>query len=64
MNQSKSLDLYDSLIWEQGLRLFAMTNLSENNPFRKEIEEQSCRTIEEIFRVTGGIPAKTETSAP
>jgi hypothetical protein len=40
----------DSLIWEQGIRLFAMTNLSENNPFRPLIEATSVHSIDEIRR--------------
>jgi hypothetical protein len=42
-------DLERSLIWEQGLRLFAMTNLSEGNPFRKAIEEQTTKAIEDLL---------------
>ncbi len=46
------LSLHESMIWEEGLRLFAITNLSEGNPFRKEIEEQASRSLQEIMRVT------------
>jgi len=41
-------EVQESLIWEQGLRLFAMTNLSEDNPFRPMIEEQTIRDVEGI----------------
>ncbi len=44
--------LNESLIWEQGLRLFATTSLSEDNPFRKEIEEQASRSLEELLRAS------------
>jgi hypothetical protein len=40
----------DKVIWEQGLRLFAMTNLSEANPFRKLIEDQAARSIQELMQ--------------
>ena len=58
-SEFSKFDLHESLIWEQGLRLFAMTNLSEGNPFRKEIEEQASRSVEELMRVTS-----THRSAP
>jgi hypothetical protein len=51
-SESAKLDLHESLIWEQGLRLFALTSLSEGNPFRKEIEEQTSRSVEELLRMS------------
>lgn len=51
MNDREMAALEESLIWEQGLRLFALTNLSESNPFRKEIEEQSVKSMEDLFRL-------------
>jgi len=46
------MTLNETLIWEQGLCLFALTTLSEDNPFRKAIEEQAARTFEELLRVS------------
>lgn len=54
-SESTKCNIHESLIWEQGLRLFAMTNLSEGNPFRKEIEEQSVRSVEELLRVSSDL---------
>jgi hypothetical protein len=54
-SESAKLDLHESLIWEQGLRLFAITSLSEGNPFRKEIEEQTLRSVEELLRMSSDL---------
>ena len=42
------VQLEDSLTLQQSIRLFAMANLSEDNPFRPAIEEQTCRSVTEI----------------
>ncbi|GMV66064.1 MAG: hypothetical protein KJ050_09030 [Candidatus Omnitrophica bacterium] len=54
------IGISESLIWEQGLRLFAMTNLSETNPFRKEIEEQSYRSLVELMRISSESTSKED----
>lgn len=51
-SDSGNMTLNETLIWEQGLCLFALTTLSEDNPFRKAIEEQAARTFEELLRVS------------
>lgn len=56
-SEQVKIGISESLIWEQGLRLFAMTNLSETNPFRKEIEEQSYRSLVELMRIGAEDPS-------
>ena len=42
------VQLEDTLTLQQKIRLFAMTNLTEDNPFRPLIEEQTCRSASEL----------------
>lgn len=51
-SESSEFTLNETLIWEQGLRLFALTNLSKGNPFREEIAEQASRSLEELRRAS------------
>ena len=51
-SESSEFTLNETLIWEQGLRLFALTNLSKGNPFREEIAEQVSRSLEELRRAS------------
>ena len=40
--------LKDTLTLQHKIRLFAMSNLSEGNPFKPVIEEQTCKSVHEI----------------
>lgn len=42
------VQLEDTLSLQHKIRLFAMSNLSQDNPFRQLIEEQTCRSVSEL----------------
>ena len=50
MSQHEELrvQLKDTLTLQHKIRLFAMTNLSEGNPFKPVIEAQTCKSVNEI----------------
>ena len=45
------VQLRDNLMLQHSIRLFAMTNLSKDNPFKPLIEAQTCRSVNEIREV-------------
>jgi hypothetical protein len=42
------VQLEDTMSFQHKIRLFAMSNLSQDNPFRQLIEEQTCRSVSEL----------------
>lgn len=42
------VQLEDTLTLQHKIRLFATSNLSQDNPFRQLIEEQTCRSVSEL----------------
>jgi hypothetical protein len=46
-------DLENSLALHHGIQMFAMANLSEDNPFRPLIEEQTRLSVAEIRDALG-----------
>ena len=46
-------DLESSLVLHNSIQMFAMTNLSEDNPFRPLIEKQTRLSVEEIRQALG-----------
>ena len=42
------VQLEDTMSLQHKIRLFAMSNLSQDNPFRQLIEEQTCRSVSEL----------------
>ena len=46
--QELEIKLQDLLTLQQQIRLFAMTSLTEDNPFRPMIEKQACESVEKL----------------
>jgi len=61
MTQYEELEvkLEEMFSLQQQIRLFAIANLSEDNPFRPLIEQQANQSARDFRRVFGNRPART-----
>lgn len=55
----RTIEMTDSLLFEHNLQLFARIHLSEGNPFKQVIEDQTTENIEEIMGILGERSSQT-----